>query len=84
MYLAWIYLFMNIIGLWMMGFDKRRAKKRGPRISEKSLWLWALLGGALGMTVGMFQFRHKTKHLQFKLGLPFLAILQSFFLYFFY
>nr|WP_263325586.1 DUF1294 domain-containing protein [Neobacillus sp. Marseille-Q6967] len=67
---------MNIIGLVMMGIDKSRAKKHQYRISEKTLWMAAVFGGAIGTTLGMQFFRHKTKHLSFKYGFPFLALVQ--------
>jgi uncharacterized membrane protein YsdA (DUF1294 family) len=68
------YLFMNIVGLYIMGEDKSRAKKHQYRISENTLWLVALFGGGVGTTIGMQVFRHKTKHLTFKIGFPFLAL----------
>ncbi|KGM44902.1 DUF1294 domain-containing protein [Neobacillus niacini] len=64
---------MNLIGMIVMKVDKERAKKHQYRISEKTLWLIALFGGAVGTTLGMQLFRHKTKHLSFKVGFPFLA-----------
>jgi uncharacterized membrane protein YsdA (DUF1294 family) len=67
------FLVMNIVGLIIMGEDKKRAKKHEYRISEQTLWLVALFGGAVGATAGMQLFRHKTKHLSFKIGFPFLA-----------
>ncbi|MBM4762510.1 DUF1294 domain-containing protein [Bacillus sp. B15-48] len=69
-------LIMNVFGYFLMKVDKQRAKQKEYRVSEKRLWLIAILGGALGMTIGMNRYRHKTKHLQFKLGLPILTILQ--------
>jgi uncharacterized membrane protein YsdA (DUF1294 family) len=68
------YLLMNVIGLLIMKVDKSRAKKRQYRISEKTLWLVAIFGGAVGATAGMKLYRHKTKHITFKVGLPLLAI----------
>ncbi|MGG1677650.1 DUF1294 domain-containing protein [Neobacillus sp. NRS-1170] len=70
------YFIINIIGLVIMWEDKRRAKKHEYRIRERTLWLVALFGGAVGTTAGMQLYRHKTKHLSFKLGFPFLAILE--------
>jgi uncharacterized membrane protein YsdA (DUF1294 family) len=64
---------MSLIGLFIMGEDKKRAKKHQYRISERTLWLVALFGGAIGTTAGMQIFRHKTKHLAFQIGFPFLA-----------
>ncbi|WAA11642.1 DUF1294 domain-containing protein [Fervidibacillus halotolerans] len=71
-----VIILMNIFGFIVMGMDKRRAKRQKWRISERTIWLTALLGGALGITIGMYVFRHKTKHLSFKLGLPFLIVAQ--------
>jgi uncharacterized membrane protein YsdA (DUF1294 family) len=64
---------MNLIGLFIMGADKKRAQKHQYRISERSLWMVAIFGGAVGTTAGMQLYRHKTKHTSFKIGFPFLA-----------
>ncbi|MCI8800162.1 DUF1294 domain-containing protein [Acetatifactor muris] len=63
-------LLMNIIGFSQMGIDKKRAVRGAWRISEASLFLTALLGGALGSTLGMHYFRHKTRHWYFRYGMP--------------
>jgi uncharacterized membrane protein YsdA (DUF1294 family) len=68
-----LYLLMNLIGLFIMGADKKRAQKHQYRISERSLWMVAIFGGAVGTTAGMQLYRHKTKHTSFKIGFPFLA-----------
>ena len=70
-------LIVNVYGLFIMGIDKRKARVGAYRISERHLWSAAVLGGALGSMAGMYLFRHKTKHIQFKVGLPVLAILQA-------
>ena len=67
---------MNLAGLLIMGEDKKRAKRHQYRISERTLWLVAIFGGAVGTTAGMQAFRHKTKHTSFKLGFPVLAIIE--------
>ena len=48
-----------------------------------ALWLcftsaidFALLGGALGGTLAMQVFRHKTRHWYFRFGFPLLTVLQ--------
>ncbi len=74
--LAGLILIMNLAGFLIMGIDKKRAKNNHYRISERTLWTIAFLGGAIGATAGMNHFRHKTKHAQFKYGLPVLAILE--------
>lgn len=67
---------INIIGLLLMKWDKYLARKQKWRIPENRIWLIALVGGAFGTTMGMYMFRHKTKHMKFTLFLPILAILQ--------
>lgn len=64
------FLIINIIGYSLMGIDKKRAVRGAWRISEASLFTVAILGGALGCTLGMNHFRHKTKHWYFKYGMP--------------
>ena len=64
----------NILCLILMLTDKLRARGRRERIPEAALFLSAVLGGALGGTLGMFLFRHKTKHIAFRLGFPLLAL----------
>lgn len=59
-----------------MFVDKEKVKKGKWRVPEATLWKMSLLGGALGSWVGSVIFRHKTKHFQFKFGLPLLAIIQ--------
>ena len=54
------FLVMNVVGLLIMGEDKKRARKHQYRIRERTLWLVALFGGAVGTTAGMQLFRHKT------------------------
>jgi uncharacterized membrane protein YsdA (DUF1294 family) len=74
--LASLIIVMNLAGFIIMGMDKKRAKNNNYRISERTLWTIALLGGAVGATAGMNHYRHKTKHAQFKYGLPVLAVLE--------
>lgn len=69
-------IIMNIIGYTLMGVDKKRAIRGAYRISEASLFMVAIFGGALGATIGMHHFRHKTKHWYFRLGLPFIFLVQ--------
>ena len=72
--LAGYLLLVNLAGFLLMGLDKRRARRGAWRISEKALFLPAVLGGGLGSIVGMRTFRHKTKHWYFRYGLPALLI----------
>ncbi len=59
-----------------MGIDKRRARKKAFRIPEATLFAIAVIGGSVGSILGMFIFRHKTRHWYFKFGLPAILIAQ--------
>ena len=67
---------INLIAFALMGLDKWKARRDAWRIPEKTLFLAALLGGALGGTVGMHLFHHKTRHWYFRFSFPVLLILQ--------
>ena len=72
-----IYMvFMSIIGFSMMGIDKGKARKGAWRIAEKTLMGIAFLGGGAGVWMGMEMFHHKTKHFQFKYGVPVITMLE--------
>lgn len=64
------FFIMNVVGFVIMGMDKWRAKRREWRISEATLFAVCIFGGSIGSTLGMFIFRHKTKHWYFKYGFP--------------
>ncbi len=69
-------LIMSIVTFSLMGADKRRAVQGRWRVRERTLFLCALLMGGVGGTLGMYQFRHKTKHLSFRIIFPTLASAQ--------
>ncbi|MBP7320546.1 MAG: DUF1294 domain-containing protein [Lachnospiraceae bacterium] len=75
-------IFLNFLLFGMMGMDKHRAVHHKYRIAEKKLFLVALIGGAIGGTIGMYLFRHKTKHWYFKYGFPLIGIIQIVVLYY--
>ena len=63
-------LIINAVSFLLMLTDKIKAKKNKWRIPEKVLFLVAILGGSVGSLLGMYLFRHKTKHFSFLLGMP--------------
>ncbi len=69
-------LVLNVMGYALMGIDKARAKKRGFRIPEATLFVVALIGGSIGTIAGMLFFRHKTRKWYFVYGLPVILLLQ--------
>lgn len=73
LYLSFYYLLVNIICFFLMGSDKKRAIRGEWRIKESTLWLVALLGGAVGGYLGMRVYRHKTKHTSFAILFPLIA-----------
>ena len=73
---------VNLLGLILMGIDKYKAKKRTFRIPEATLFTVAIFGGSLGTTLGMFLFRHKTRHWYFLYGMPLIMMIQAAIIYF--
>lgn len=71
---------VSLILLVFMGIDKSRARKQEWRIAERTLFTLAICGGAVGGVLGMYIFRHKTRHNSFAFGFPLLAALQLFIL----
>ena len=72
-----LFCILNLISFFLMGRDKQRAVQNKRRIPERTLFLSAILFGALGGTLGMFIFRHKTKHWYFAVFFPLLMVLQA-------
>ena len=77
-----IYAVMSVSGFALMGIDKSRAINHKWRIKEATLFLIAFFGGGIGSTLGMFFFRHKTKHWYFRLFFPLFAAAQTALLFF--
>lgn len=69
-------VFINLAAFAAMGIDKLKAKKRAWRIPEATLFLLVIFGGSIGGILGMFLFRHKTRHWYFLYGFPLILILQ--------
>lgn len=69
-------LTINFIGFIIMLIDKQRAVHKEWRIPEKTLIGISIIGGSIGMLLGMSVFRHKTKHVKFKFGVPFILFIQ--------
>lgn len=67
--LVWMAI-INSIAFIMYGVDKYKSVHHKWRIPESTLLLLALAGGSIGAMLGMQVFRHKTKHLKFKYGVP--------------
>lgn len=69
-------ILINLIGFLIMGIDKFKAQRRKWRIPERTLFLTAILCGSIGIMIGMYVFRHKTRHLRFAIGVPAILVIQ--------
>lgn len=76
--LLYYLLIINAAGLLLMLVDKWKAKKNRWRVRESTLLLVAALGGSVGCLIGIYLFRHKTRHLKFTLGIPLILAAQCF------
>lgn len=74
---------VNVLAFILYGLDKKRARNREWRISEKTLIGIAVIGGSIGAILGMHIFHHKTRHWYFRYGLPLILIMQGVLAYYF-
>ncbi len=75
-YLFAYLLLINAVGFLLMLADKHKAKKKQWRIPEATLMGVSAVGGSAGALLGMYLFRHKTKHPKFTLGIPLILAVQ--------
>ena len=73
-----IYLIViNIITFIIFGLDKYYDIKNKFRVSEATLFCLCIIGGSFLGFVGMKVFRHKTKKIYFRIGVPLIMILEA-------
>ena len=75
-FLLLYFLSIQLISIFFTILDKYNAKHGKFRIRERTLLLFAALGGAAGMLAVMLLIRHKTRHKRFMIGLPVMLLLQ--------
>ena len=75
-YLLIYLLIINVLAFLVMGADKRRARNQAWRIPEKTLFFLSIIGGGPGSILGMYLFRHKTRHWYFVVGMPLILVAQ--------
>ncbi|MBC7694141.1 MAG: DUF1294 domain-containing protein [Burkholderiales bacterium] len=74
---------INGIAYIIMCFDKYQSKKKGNRISENKLFLFAFILGAPGIYFGTkYPIYHKASKTSFKFGIPILVIVNVICIYF--
>lgn len=72
------YLFiMSAAGFSVCAYDKRAAKSKRDRVSERSLYALAALGGSLGVFSAMLLAKHKTRKSKFMVIISIIMILQA-------
>ena len=76
MILVYYLILVNLAAFILYGADKSFAKKGARRIPEKTLLLWAFLGGSIGALLGMKLFHHKTLKPKFAVTVPVLCVLE--------
>ncbi|WP_182102705.1 DUF1294 domain-containing protein [Niallia taxi] len=75
--LIFIYIFViNMIGTYVMYYDKQQAKRGNWRVEEKTLFGIAVIGGSAGVFIGMRRYHHKTRKPSFKFGIPAIFVIQ--------
>ena len=71
-----IFVILNVLAYLIIHFDKRNSRSGKKRVSEASLLTMAAIGGSIGILVGMFVYRHKTRKKRFSLGVPLIIAMQ--------
>jgi len=66
-YQTW-YTVWTMVAFLLYGYDKNRAGRGARRVPEIVLHSVAWLGGAMGALLGMLVWRHKTRHILFRIG----------------
>jgi uncharacterized membrane protein YsdA (DUF1294 family) len=80
-YLITYFIIINIVTFITFGLDKYYAIKNKFRVSESTLFCLCIIGGSFLGYVGMKVFRHKTKKLFFRIGVPLIMIIEGFILF---
>jgi len=67
---------VNVLAFLLFGLDKWKAKHKKWRIPEATLLGIAVIGGSIGALLGMMVWHHKTKHKNFRIGIPVILMAQ--------
>lgn len=77
-------VFINILGLLAMAFDKLRKKHSPWRIPSPAFLGFSLIGGSIGVLLGMLLFRHKLNRKWMTIGVPLIIVAQIIAVFYFY
>ena len=75
--LGYYLLIVNAAAFLIMCLDKLLARKQTRRVPERTLLLFAALGGSLGILLGMILAHHKTRKPKFYITVPLLLALHA-------
>lgn len=70
-----IICIMNIITLIVFSVDKIASINKTSRVSEEVLLILSIIGGAIGGSIGMLLFHHKTNKKRFTKIVPIAALI---------
>ncbi len=74
-----LILYLLAVNLWVFilcGADKYKSSRGKWRTRERTFFILSALGGSPFMLLGMYMFRHKTKHRDFTICVPMMLALQ--------
>lgn len=71
-----LWLILGAVTFFLCGRDKHLAKVGGRRVPERTFFTLSLLGASPFMLLGMYTFRHKTRHKRFTILIPLILVLQ--------
>ncbi len=71
-----VFLVWNLVVMLFYASDKRKAKRGAWRTPEATLIALAWALGGVGAMIGMYGFRHKTKHIKFIIAVPLAFVVQ--------
>ena len=78
-------LFINLLAYTIMWIDKLKSIYKWWRISEKTLWIFALIGGVFGILFGMqTPLYHKAGKRSFRVGIPVILLFWTIFIVYYF
>jgi len=75
-YILGYILLISLVTFVVYGIDKTKARHHQRRISEATLLSLAAVGGSVGAFLGIWGWRHKTRHKSFTIGVPAIILAQ--------
>lgn len=78
--LSYYLIFINTLAIVTVYRDKKKSISHKWRIPESRFFLISILFGSAGTLLGMYIFRHKTKHKKFTIFIPIILVIEIFLL----